>query len=856
MQKWHFRIYGQVLIDGVSQPMHIYPENIRDILRISDYVNDNMPQMMAHLSLDKNLFDIIVKNAKTARIFLSIEKFDKQTEDTSNVVTEPYIQDEFMIFVSQDINYNKELDYMEAEVTGNPEREDIYRQVDIGLISKSCIDANKEINNCIMYESDMQNIVGFFLMHLHPLIEKFDYNKEYEQLIIPPKETLVSTIEMLNSVSVFYENSYQFFIDEPYCTYLLQRDGEAVEKKDDIYPDVYFNVHATTDPAAVVPGMMRDDQNRRFYVDIHALDSKYAMDHDTAKIYDTVYGIINPNVANGMSALDAIQNAISTINGVINSLTSQVKSFAQSMESFPNTIYQQQINVGYRVKEELPKLVATMLNQAGATMSLINQIPEKITVNKSSGDDSGDSGGGSSGDGDGGDSGEGEEITVITPEERQGLLDDMSSTRNQMSSNMTATTNLNNDFQSTSSKCSTTVYNSQRVQNTIACLPANVAQIGVNSTKKAIENNRTVMTTLATEDAPRLDDEKKYPNAMTNNSYSMIDIAQDALAKVEPYSHEPEGGGDDSGGEGSNYDPECARIASQLTSIIETMTATTNGTGWINPGILGHVNEITKSLNQYVSLTPSLTNWNQTVGTMANNLNNIVQINIKSKFNSIVTDIRNIGKTATDALQRISNIGKEVTSALNFSDISALKANIASIADLTGIGKLGISKFDTVLSIGGCFGSGPKGAKILRTNNDNPNMIKNICTEIQNNINQLTINKYDLDPSVFTPNKRYTIQNYNGHSNQDGIFLLNKKIELYVREDDTFTCNTALELSKVADKNVSSTDNQGVIKASDTQDPNANQTSTKSSSKTASSIQNTGTTSVQDSMSKINSSLR
>lgn len=884
MQKWHFRISGQVIIDGYNQPMNIYPENIRDILRISDYVNDNMPQMMAHLSLDKNLFDIIVKNAKTARILLTIEKFDKQTEDTTNVVTEPYLQDEFMIFVSQDINYTKELDYMEADVTGNPPREDVYRQVDIGLISKSCIDANKEINNCIMYESNMQNIVGFFLMHLHPLIEKFDYNKDFDQLIIPPKETLVSTIEMLNSVSVFYENSYQFFIDEPYCTYLLQRNGEAVEKKDDIYPDVYFKVHSTTDPAAVVPGMMRDDQNHRFYIDINALDSKYAMDHDTAKIYDTVYGIINPNVENGMSALDSIQNAMNTINSIIGSLTSQVKSFAQSMESFPNTIYNQQVNIGYRVKRELPNLIGTMLSQAASTMSLINQIPETIAVHHSGGSgdsDSGDSGSGDDGSGDSGsgsgDGGTNEEITIITPEERQGLLDDMNSTRNQMSSNMNSTTALEQDFQETSAKCSTTVYNSQRVQNTIACLPPNVAQIGVNSTKKAIDNTRITMTTLATEDAERIDDSKKYPTAMANNSYSMIDIAKDALAKVEPYSHEPEDSGDESSSSDSNYDPTCALIASRLESIISTMTSTTNGTGWINPGILGHVTEINKTLTQYVSFTPSLNNWNKTVGTMANELNNIVKINIKSKFNSIVTDIRNIGKTATDALQRISTIGKDITSALNFSDINSLKANIASIADLTGIGKLGISKFDTRLSIGGCFGGGPTGAKILRTNNDNPNMIKNICTEIQNNINQLTINKYDLDPSVFTPNKRYTIQNYNGHSNQDGIFLLNKKIELYVREDDTFSCNTALEFSKVADKNVSSTDNQGVNKASDTQQPNANQTTstkafdifTGNSNSTDSLSSYSGytyrtpgivgeknPTSVQDTMSKLNRSIR
>lgn len=64
------------------------------------------------------------------------------------------------------------------------------------------------------------------------------------------------------------------------------------------------------------------------------------------------------------------------------------------------------------------------------------------------------------------------------------------------------------------------------------------------------------------------------------------------------------------------------------------------------------------------------------------------------------------------------------------------------------------------------------------------------------NKNKLSFNKFGMDPSVFTPNKRYVIKNYSAHENKDGVFILKKKIEVYTREDNTFVCNTYLEFVK------------------------------------------------------------
>ena len=59
MQTWHFNISGQILIDGMEdKTMSIKPENIKTIIRISDYLNEFMPKFMMRLSIDKNLFEM------------------------------------------------------------------------------------------------------------------------------------------------------------------------------------------------------------------------------------------------------------------------------------------------------------------------------------------------------------------------------------------------------------------------------------------------------------------------------------------------------------------------------------------------------------------------------------------------------------------------------------------------------------------------------------------------------------------------------------------------------------------------------------------------------------------------------
>ena len=79
-------------------------------------------------------------------------------------------------------------------------------------------------------------------------------------------------------------------------------------------------------------------------------------------------------------------------------------------------------------------------------------------------------------------------------------------------------------------------------------------------------------------------------------------------------------------------------------------------------------------------------------------------------------------------------------------------------------------------------------------------MVKNVKAKIENKDKQLTITKSDIDTSVLTPNKQYIVNNYDAHKNKNGLFLLQRKIDMFSRiGEDTFSDTVQLEFDRLSD---------------------------------------------------------
>lgn len=87
---------------------------------------------------------------------------------------------------------------------------------------------------------------------------------------------------------------------------------------------------------------------------------------------------------------------------------------------------------------------------------------------------------------------------------------------------------------------------------------------------------------------------------------------------------------------------------------------------------------------------------------------------------------------------------------------------------------------------------------VVRTPVSNPNLIENIAAANNQSAAHITLNKVDVDVSIFTPNKRYLIKNFDGHQDRDGDFILTRKRDLfYFETEDRFTGNAMLEFDQV-----------------------------------------------------------
>ena len=784
MQEWHFKINGQVLIPGSEEKLYLKPENFTNLIRISDYQLKNMPTMMARLSIDKNLYDIIIKNAKNVTIKLTIEKFDKATE-SNDKTTEPYIDDEFNVFINNDINYNKELDYIESKLTNTKPREDVYKEVYIGLMSKQCIDANKNVANSILYNVDIQSTTVSCISGSHLLLEPFKYNPIKPQLIIPPQDTTAKYIEFMNSVSVFYETKYLFFIDEPMCTYLISRSGKGIKKKDELYNDVMIHIHPTTESEAVKQGMYVDETKQQYYVDINALDSKYTVDHDTAKIVDKLEAIINPNPENTVETKGDILDVKGYINRITNTVSEAVENFILDNITMVEDIYVMQQKMSNSVLDVLGPLTSEVGKISQELNKSLEDIPETVTVDID---------------------GEPVDIPIMELSFTQSAISSINSNLNLFNSNYKKLQTLETKFKEIKKESENTIYSCHEIEKYTGATTYVNDQDIVDPLSKSIDKAGVNSDTLSSNNNKNIQSNKNVSTTYASNLGSMCSTGSDLVNKIESIK-----------AAATNYVLPSdllntfSNVGTSTNALIDAWSKTKEQSSIIEDNIKnfdGKVNSIKGITKLYKTLKPQI--------------KEIKKIDIKKKFVSFTNDTRNLSNSLEDSKNLFKNFESiigDAGSILGYGMLGDIVNNLNSVADLTGIGKLGISKFSSNLNIGGLIGNRKVGTKVVITKNDNPNEIKNIKSELETMINQLSVNKYDLDPSVFTPNKKYTVKNYNAHDDKDGTFILNKKTEIFIREDDTFVCNTMLDFAKIGEE----ADNKN---ATDTSKTNVNDTNT------------------------------
>ena len=763
--------------ENTEDTFPITAENIKILVRDSNYEKENLTKGMLRLMLDKNFMDKLILLANNASIFLYCEKvlYDQNNQPISSTPIQTDWSGEYTYVASNDINYNKEIDYMGDNAE---DKKDVYKQIMLGIFFKEANERNNGTENRVIRETSIQNTVIKSMDSMPLLIEPFDYNNIIDQLAIPPQESLVKFIDFMNQYKVFYETPYRFFIDAK-CVYLLSSSGQATECKDEKYSSVYFNVFSLTQTGGFIEGMEDDDTNKRYDVPILVKDTNYTMDKTRSKYMNEIEAIMDPAKENSILNATELNNQLEQIKQYTVDINNKIKAKIPELKKISVDIRNIEITT-IGATDDVKESLDALSKKVEVAKAEINKVATPKAGEQDSFDDpSGStrkptttSGGGGSGSGSSG-----------TPAPQYFT---MNGTRKQyyfdlLTNSLAAAQYQGNEFYKAKdvvSKCSNTTIESlmhtayiPSAVNSVSLInvfenknllskfsgsaksfcSTNQQQIGdlfpiLGNGKKSQASASTILNAIKEIRSAKLAFMSQCPNATDDGTdfQSIIDGMTPLIEKIQSAI----------GSAGGGFDKYNV-IPSIVGKVVESVA-----------GEIGNINKLTTQVSGI--LTEFQASW-QAVG---------------NKINSNIAGV----------MKGLSNAGGIVNSlsSLKFGSLEDIFGSLNKIKDISQLGRVGLSCFDLKLD-----GSGKGGRSIVKVDNDNYNILKNIKANIENKDNRIVLNKLDLDAEVFTPNKEFIIHNYDAHCDKDGFFILQRKVEIYIREDKEFNCTTMLEFDKI-----------------------------------------------------------
>lgn len=254
--------------------------SIKSIVIDRNYKEMNMPMIFITASINRKVVDLMVQNQKTGSVILDMKRciYNSDMPD----LYEDYIVEKFTYFISDDINKNDKQDF-EGENEG---REDLFVLTTFGLLCIDHINKNKKVINGVM-TGKLSSLMYYMTSHLPILIEPPANNVKMNNIYIPPMNSVSKGLEYLNSLQVFYNSPYVFFIDFD-CSYLLSTEGKVVPRKGDKIKSVLITLKNSYDEASKIQGMILDTEQSICKIDVDGIDAELSDNHISDKIYSKV----------------------------------------------------------------------------------------------------------------------------------------------------------------------------------------------------------------------------------------------------------------------------------------------------------------------------------------------------------------------------------------------------------------------------------------------------------------------------------------------------------------------------------------------------------------------------------------
>lgn len=748
--------------------------NIKSLTIYKEYDKYNMPICTMNLVLDKNLADDIITKMEENTFILTAYKIQA---DNESAVNELYFTEEFSYLTDDDTNKGKSLDYMKTDDKEDT-REDVYRYLKIGLISKSLVDSNLHPNNATIYNSSMQDIVVDLLNIGVPLlVEPFTETETVSQLIIPPKESISKTLDYLNTVRVFYNTGYRFFMDFE-NTYLVSKAGKATLRTLDKYETVKFNLAELGSNESLLEGFKDDGESKSYIIDVPTTDIKYGKDNVLNKELNGFTAVIDASKTiqqDYMSKSKGFGGILGTYQNIMNTIDN-IKKTTAGVRNIVKNIHR----TTYDIKEHFNQIVeqatsvkSTVDSVASQAETLLRSLPEEVI-------------------------GEGKK-RILGGADGKTVVDSNLNIKNFLRGLITNSMDMStisrttvegseDTFNKFKQKYTGQIYHLENFKSLVGAIDP------INFTDNTSEMLDQVKNIQPKKDESREHHTKsmvkfneEYGKYIGNNKF-LVDTLKDApdimtfVLEYDEMSHEIK----------RTFDLDLRSLKSHFKELKENLDFSTD-----KAKTIGSFTEVMdNSLKVNSNVGKSLSNM---IKTSAQTIPKDFSKQILEGANTYVKSLQDTTKNAVNDAKQAANKVVESYGALQ-SGLSSLyqsgATTINSFSDLSKMGSNGESMVDVALDLVNVAEDLGK-RKLIRIPNDNMGLIKNFKHALELKSTYLTINKQQLDNSLFNINMKYIINNKDDHKDDTGEYLLLSKIEVYTNYGEKFTSNTSMNFAKI-----------------------------------------------------------
>ena len=218
--------------------------NVRTIAIDYDYDNMNMPMIFMTLGIYKSLANIMIMKQDSGIFILDLKRAIANS-DMPNLYQD-YINDKFIYFIEGNVDQDTIVEITEDALDDDT-------TVTVGLLCQDHVNKNKKPINGII-NGNLSSAMYYLTGHLPIIMEPPTNNVSMENKVIPPMNSVAKSLKYLDSLNVFYDTPYRFFIDFNHA-YLISSSGRAVKAKGENIGTVIITISYADEYDAKVQGM-------------------------------------------------------------------------------------------------------------------------------------------------------------------------------------------------------------------------------------------------------------------------------------------------------------------------------------------------------------------------------------------------------------------------------------------------------------------------------------------------------------------------------------------------------------------------------------------------------------------------